>query len=164
MALGGVLQNIYGQTPLNISIVLSLSAVGYLIGALIASRIVLRIGIPRTVGVGAGLMIGGALIMCAVVALGIGSAIALIAGVAIYLAGFGLVFPPSIAGGLSAVAERAGAASSLLGFAPQFSAAILGAIVVTATSSTAWPVAIAVTVISLIVLMFWLALPRSAKA
>lgn len=159
-----VLQNIYGQTPLNISIVLSLSAVGYLIGALIASRIVLRIGIPRTVGVGAGLMIGGALIMCAVVALGIGSAIALIAGVAIYLAGFGLVFPPSIAGGLSAVAERAGAASSLLGFAPQFSAAILGAIVVTATSSTAWPVAIAVTVISLIVLMFWLALPRSAKA
>ena len=44
---------------------------GYLIGALIASRIVLRIEIPRTVGVGAGLMIGGALIMCAVVALGI---------------------------------------------------------------------------------------------
>ena len=42
--------------------------------------------------------------------------------------------------------------------------AILGAIVVTATSSTAWPVAIAVTVISLIVLMLWLALPRSAKA
>ncbi len=159
-----VLQNVYGQTPLNLSFLLSLSAVGYLIGALIASRIVLRIGIARTVGLGAGLMICGALVMCLIVALNVASAIGLIAGVAIYLAGFGLVFPPSIAGGLSAVAERAGAASSLLGFAPQIGAALLGAIVVSATSSTAWPVVIAVTGIALLVLLFWLALPRNAKA
>jgi hypothetical protein len=51
-----------------------------------------------------------------------------------------------------------------LGFAPQFSAAILGAVVVASTSTTAWPVAIAVTAIAVIVLLFWLALPRAVKA
>jgi DHA1 family bicyclomycin/chloramphenicol resistance-like MFS transporter len=159
-----VLQNIYGLTPLTFSGVLSLSAVGYLLGTLIASRIVVRVGIVRTVGFGACVMIAGALVMCLVLALGMKSVIALMAGVAIYLFGFGLLFPTSIAGGLSAVAERAGAASSLLGFAPQFSAAILGAIVVASTSSTAWPVAIAVSAIAVIVLLFWFALPRTAKA
>jgi DHA1 family bicyclomycin/chloramphenicol resistance-like MFS transporter len=124
---------------------------------------VLRVGIARTVGLGACGMIAGALGMCLVLALGVKSGLALIAGVAMYLFGFGLVFPSSIAGGLSAVAERAGAASSLLGFAPQFSAAILGAIVVASTSTTAWPVTIAVTAIAVIVLLFWLVLPR-AKA
>ncbi len=159
-----VLQNIYGLTPLTFSGVLSLSAVGYLLGTLIASRIVVRVGIVRTVGFGACVMIAGALVMCLILALGMKSVIALMAGVAIYLFGFGLLFPTSIAGGLSAVAERAGAASSLLGFAPQFSAAILGAIVVASTSSTAWPVAIAVSAIAVIVLLFWFALPRTAKA
>lgn len=159
-----VLQNIYGLTPLTFSGVLSLSAVGYLLGTLIASRIVVRVGIVRTVGFGACVMIAGALVMCLILALGMKSVIALMAGVAIYLFGFGLLFPTSIAGGLSAVAERAGAASSLLGFAPQFSAAILGAIVVASTSSTAWPVAIAVSAIAVIVLLFWFALPRAAKA
>jgi DHA1 family bicyclomycin/chloramphenicol resistance-like MFS transporter len=125
---------------------------------------VVRVGIVRTVGFGACVMIAGALVMCLVLALGMKSVIALMAGVAIYLFGFGLLFPTSIAGGLSAVAERAGAASSLLGFAPQFSAAILGAIVVASTSSTAWPVAIAVSAIAVIVLLFWFALPRTAKA
>jgi predicted MFS family arabinose efflux permease len=158
-----VLQSIYGQTPLTFSLMLSLSAVGYMIGALIASRIVVRVGIGRTVGAGACAMILGAVAMCLVVALRPDSAIMLIAAVAIYLAGFGLVFPPSIAGGLSAVAERAGSASSLLGFAPQFSAAILSAVVVAATNSTAWPAAIAVSAIAVIVLLFWFGLPRTAK-
>ncbi len=158
-----ILQTIYKLTPLMFSALFSLSAVGYLIGTLIASRIVLRLGIARTVGIGAGVMMVGALSMCAAVGLQPDSVIALIAGVALYLAGFGLVFPLSIAGGLSAAAERAGAASSLLGFAPQFSAAILGAIVVAATGSTAWPPAIAVTGIGLTVLGLWFGLPRAAR-
>ncbi|MET0868632.1 MAG: multidrug effflux MFS transporter, partial [Pseudorhodoplanes sp.] len=103
-----VLQTIYGQTPLTFSVMLGLSAVGYMIGALIASRIVLRVGIGRTVGAGACAMIAGAAAMCVAVAFRPDSAIALITAVAIYLIGFGLVFPPSIAGGLSAVGERAG--------------------------------------------------------
>ena len=158
-----MLQNIYGQTPLTFAVVLSLTAVGYLVGALIASRIVVRLGIPRTVGLGACGMIAGALVMCVAAALGVNSALTLIAGVVIFLVGFGLVFPPSIAGGLSAVAERAGAASSLLGFAPQLGAAILGAVVVAMTTTTAWPVAIAVTGIAVLVLLFWLALPRAKR-
>lgn len=158
-----ILQTLYGHTPIGFAFLLSLSAGGYLLGALIASRVVLRMGIPRTVGLGALGMVGGAGAMGLAVAFAPNSAIALIAAVTIYLAGFGLAYPPAIAGGLSAVAERAGAASSLLGFAPQFSAAILGAVVVGLTSASAWPAAIAVAATALVVVLFWLAVPRARR-
>ncbi len=61
------------------------------------------------------------------------------------------------------VAERAGAASSLLGFAPQFSAAILGAVVVANTGGNAWPATIAVAATAIVVLLFWIVLPRGRR-
>jgi DHA1 family bicyclomycin/chloramphenicol resistance-like MFS transporter len=108
-------------------------------------------------------MAAGAGVICLALAWTPDSSVALIAAITIYLAGFGLAYPPAIAGGLSAVAERAGAASSLLGFAPQFSAAILGAAVVGLTSASAWPAAIAVAATTLVVVLFWLAVPRAPR-
>lgn len=159
-----ILQNIYGLAPLTFSALLSLSSLGYLVGNLIASRIVVRIGIPRTIGIGVVVMIAGCGAMAIAVALAGHSVIALIAAIALYLMGFGLIFSLSIAGGLSAAAERAGAASSLLGFAPQISAAILSAIVVASIRADAWPAAIALGATALVVLLLWLALPRTVRA
>jgi DHA1 family bicyclomycin/chloramphenicol resistance-like MFS transporter len=78
--------------------------------------------------------------------------------VGINLVGFGLLFPQAVAGGLSCAAGRAGAASSLLGFAPQVSAAILSAWVVVQISSGAWPAALAVLAMAVLVLLLWLML------
>ena len=109
-------------------------------------------------------MLAGTIAMCIAVATGAKSPLPFLAGVTIYLAGFGLGYPQATAGGLSAVPGRAGTASSLLGFVPQFSAAALGAGVVAATTETAWPVSIAVLAMTAIVLLLWFFLPRGRRA
>jgi DHA1 family bicyclomycin/chloramphenicol resistance-like MFS transporter len=151
----------YGLTPFMLSVAIAGSAVGYLIGTSIATRIVVRAGIVRTMSMGAAVMLVGALAICAAVALDFDSVVFVAIAVGINLVGFGLLFPQAIAGGLSCAAGRAGAASSLLGFAPQVSAAILSAWVVSKIASGAWPAALAVLVTAVLVLI--LSLPLLLK-
>jgi DHA1 family bicyclomycin/chloramphenicol resistance-like MFS transporter len=151
----------YGLTPFMLSVAIAGSAVGYLIGTSIATRIVVRAGIVRTMSMGAAVMLVGALAICAAVALDFDSVVFVAIAVGINLVGFGLLFPQAIAGGLSCAAGRAGAASSLLGFAPQVSAAILSAWVVSKIASGAWPAALAVLVTAVLVLL--LSLPLLLK-
>jgi DHA1 family bicyclomycin/chloramphenicol resistance-like MFS transporter len=151
----------YGLTPFMLSVAIAGSAVGYLIGTSIATRIVVRAGIVRTMSMGAAVMLVGALAICAAVALDFDSVVFVAIAVGINLVGFGLLFPQAIAGGLSCAAGRAGAASSLLGFAPQVSAAILSAWVVSKIASGAWPAALAVLATAVLVLL--LSLPLLLK-
>lgn len=153
-----VLQNLLGLTPLMFSIMFSLGAIGYLLGAMIATRIVTRAGINRVIGYGAMTMVLGGLVMSAAIATGLGSANVLVAAAAIWLIGLGLVFPQALAGGLSCFADRAGAASSLLGFSPQLVAAAAGTAVVATVGNTAWPLAIGVLTAGALVMVLWLSL------
>ena len=153
-----IYHNRFGLTPFVLSLSISASAVGYLIGTLIATRIVVRQGIVRTMGIGAVVMLAGALAICAAVAIDFDSVIPATVAVGLNLVGFGLLFPQAVAGGLSCAAGRAGAASSLLGFAPQVSAAILSAWVVSKIASGAWPAALAVLAMAVMVLLLWLPL------
>lgn len=148
----------YGLTPFMISLAIAASAVGYLIGTSIATRIVVRAGIVRTMGFGAAVMLAGALAAFAAIAMDLNSVVPVVIAIGINLVGFGLLFPQAIAGGLSCASERAGAASSLLGFAPQVSAAILGAWVVASTAGNAWPAAVAMLAMALLALALWLPL------
>lgn len=152
----------FALTPFMLSLAIAGSAVGYLIGTSIATRIVVRAGIVRTMGYGAAVMLLGSLGLCAAVAFDSNSVIPIVIAVGLNLVGFGLLFPQAIAGGLSCASERAGAASSLLGFAPQVSAAILSAWVVSQIAAGAWPAALAVLAASVLVLLLWL--PLRAKA
>lgn len=153
-----VLQNLLGLTPLMFSIMFSLGAIGYLLGAMIATRIVTKAGINRVIGYGAMTMVLGGLVMSAAIATGLGSANVLVATAAIWLIGLGLVFPQALAGGLSCFADRAGAASSLLGFSPQLVAAAAGTVVVATVGNTAWPLAIGVLTAGALVMVLWLSL------
>jgi DHA1 family bicyclomycin/chloramphenicol resistance-like MFS transporter len=153
-----IYHNRFGLTPFMLSLSISASAVGYLIGTSIATRIVVRAGIVRTMGMGAVLMLAGAIAICGVVAIDFDSPIPATLAVGLNLVGFGLLFPQAIAGGLSCSAERAGAASSLLGFAPQVSAALLSAWAVASIAKSAWPVALAVLAVALVVFVLWLPL------
>ncbi len=158
-----ILQDLYGLTPLAFAIMFLPSAFGYLTGALIASRIVSRIGIDRTIGFGAGALLGGGLAMIATLAVVPHSAFAIVLPVSLYTIGLGLTFPQAMAGGLSPFPERAGAASSLLGFVPQIAAAIAGITVVALLDTTAWPLAVALTLMGALTLLFWL-MSRRAPA
>ncbi len=152
-----ILQDIYGLTPLAFAIAFLPSAFGYLTGTYIASRIVSRLGIDRTIGFGAAALLGGGLTMLITLTLASSSSVlSVVLPMSLYTIGLGLTFPQGMAGGLSPFPDRAGAASSLLGFIPQFFAVVAGVTVVALLDTTAWPLAIAVTAMGALTLLFWL--------
>ncbi|HEY4142860.1 MAG TPA: multidrug effflux MFS transporter [Pseudolabrys sp.] len=152
-----VLQNLYGLTPFNFSVVFAVGSLGYMVGSTISARIVMRFGLDGTLGVGAAMLAAGGLCMVAVVAFGLTSPFALVLPVSVYLAGLGMVLPQSIAGAMTPFPERAGAASSFLGFVQQGGAAACGAIVGTLLGHDAWPLAGAVALMGCSTLAIWLA-------
>jgi DHA1 family bicyclomycin/chloramphenicol resistance-like MFS transporter len=151
-----VLQNLYGLSPFAFGIAFALGSVGYMIGATLAARLVVRLGLDGIIGLGACAVTAGGLAMVAAVALGLTSATSLVLSMAIYLAGLGMVLPQSIAGALTPFPERAGAASSLFGFIQQSLSAICGAAVGWLLGANAWPLAAAVAAMGGATLLIWI--------
>jgi DHA1 family bicyclomycin/chloramphenicol resistance-like MFS transporter len=151
-----ILQDIYGVTPLAFAFYFLPSAFGFLVGTSIASRIVSRIGIQRTIGFGAVALLGGGIAMIVALTVVQASIFSVVLPASLYIVGLGLTFPQAMAGGLTPFPDRAGAASSLLGFIPQIFAGIAGAAVVAVLDKTAWPLAIALTAMGALTMLFWL--------
>jgi MFS transporter, DHA1 family, multidrug resistance protein len=122
-----VMQGVYGLSPLSFGATYAVASAGYLLGTNIAARIVMRLGLDRTIGIGTVALAAGGLAMVAVVALGLANVAWLVGSMTIYLAGFGLAAPQTMAGALTPFPDRAGTASSLLGFAQQSCGAIAAA-------------------------------------
>jgi DHA1 family bicyclomycin/chloramphenicol resistance-like MFS transporter len=151
-----VLQNLYGLSPLHFGIAFALGSVGYLIGTNVATRLVMKIGLDRTIGFGCCALAAGGLGMVASVAFGLTSAVSLVLPVAVYLAGLGMVMPQSVAGAITPFPERAGAASALFGFVQQSVAAMCGATVGVLLGHNAWPIAGAVAFMGVATSLLWL--------
>jgi DHA1 family bicyclomycin/chloramphenicol resistance-like MFS transporter len=150
-----VLQNLYGLSPLEFGLAFGLACIGAVIGAGTAASLVTRIGLDRTIGLGAMALAGGGLGLVAVVELGSSWAPALVLPMAIYHAGLGLAMPQAIAGALTPFPDHAGAASSLVGFVQQTSAALIGAVVGHALGTSAWPLAAAVAAMGAMTFALW---------
>jgi len=155
-----VMQGLYGLTPITFGATYATGAMGYMVGAYTASRIVMRFGLDRTVGVGAAIMAAGGLAMAAVVALDLAHVGWLVGTMTIYLAGMGFALPQTQAGALTPFPDRAGTASSLLGFAQQSSAAITAAAIGLYLGRSAWPVAGTIAVVGCLALLIWAATRR----
>jgi DHA1 family bicyclomycin/chloramphenicol resistance-like MFS transporter len=151
-----VLQNLYGLTPFDFGAAFALGSIGYMTGSALAARIVVRFGLDGVLGVGGCACAVGGLGMVAAVALGLSSSLSLVAPVAIYLAGLGMVLPQGIAGAMTPFPERAGAASSLFGFVQQSAAAVCGAVVGWFLGHSAWPLVLGVAVMGCTTLVLWL--------
>ena len=152
-----VLQNLYRLTPFDFGVAFALGSVGYMTGAALAARIVIRMGLDGVLGLGGCACAVGGLGMVAAVAFGLTSSLSLVLPVAIYLAGLGMVLPQGIAGAMTPFPERAGAASSLFGFVQQSAAAICGAVVGWFLGQSAWPLVLGVAVMGCTTLALWLA-------
>jgi DHA1 family bicyclomycin/chloramphenicol resistance-like MFS transporter len=150
-----VLQDIYGLSALAFGVAFAIAASGYLIGASIAARFVMRWGSGRTMGFGAAAMAGGGLAMVVTVALGAHVAVALVVTAGLYMIGMGMALPQSQAGALLPFPDRAGAAASLFGLCTQTSSATIGAILGHALGDTAWPLAIAMALAGCLGLLLW---------
>jgi DHA1 family bicyclomycin/chloramphenicol resistance-like MFS transporter len=158
-----VLQNLYGLTPFSFGLAFAIGSIGYMIGATLAARLVIRFGLDFTLGIGAGACAAGGLAMMAALAFGLTSAISLVLPVALYLAGMGMVVPQSFAGALTPFPERAGAASSLLGFTQQTAAGLCGAVVGALLGANAWPLATAVAAMGCATFVLWM-MTRALRA
>lgn len=151
-----VLQDLYGLTAFAFGFIFAVGSFGYMAGATIATRLVVRRGLDVTIGFGGVASALGGLGMVAAVALGLKSSLSLVIPMALYLAGLGLVLPQSIAGAMTPFPERAGAASALLGFIQQTAAALCGVAVGHLLGASAWPLAIAVAAMGCASLLLWI--------
>ncbi|MPZ58585.1 MAG: Bcr/CflA family efflux MFS transporter [Rhizobiales bacterium] len=150
-----VLQRLYGLDPFEFGVAFGVSCAGYLVGTLIAAKLVMRSGIGLTIGVGVVAQALGGLSMVLAVALASTSPIWILTAIALYLAGLGFTGPQAMAGALTPFPERAGAASSLFGFVQQSWSAIVGAAVGHLLGNSAWPMAAAIAVMGVMALVIW---------
>jgi DHA1 family bicyclomycin/chloramphenicol resistance-like MFS transporter len=158
-----VLQNLYGLSALGFGVAFAVGSAGYLAGTWIAAHAVTRLGIDRTIGLGGLLLASGGVATMLAPALGLTSAAALVAPVAIFLAGLGFTLPQAQAGALMPFPDRAGTASSLVGVVQQAAGALVGAVVGQMLGQSAWPLAAAIAISGCLALALWL-LTRKARA
>jgi DHA1 family bicyclomycin/chloramphenicol resistance-like MFS transporter len=157
-----VLQGVYGLSAVTFGFTFALGAAGYMVGATIAARLVVRLGLDRTIGVGVIVLAAGGLALAAVVAAGI-PGIWLVAAMALYLAGLGLAMPQAMAGALTPFPDRAGTAASLMGLVQQAVAAVVAAVIGAYLGRSAWPVTGVVLAMSCLTFLLW-ALTRRLRA
>ncbi|MFZ0424987.1 MAG: multidrug effflux MFS transporter [Xanthobacteraceae bacterium] len=155
--------SVYGLSPLVFGVTFAIGAAGYMVGAYIAARIVIRLGLDRTMGIGCATLAIGGLIMAAVVALGLTNVLWFVGAMTIYLAGLGFALPMAMAGALTPFPDRAGTASSLMGFAQQSSAALAAGCIGLYLGHSAWPVAAVVATMGCVAFVIW-ALTRHVRA
>jgi DHA1 family bicyclomycin/chloramphenicol resistance-like MFS transporter len=150
-----VLQGVYGLSAVAFGFTFAIGAAGYMVGAAIAARLVVRLGLDRTMGLGVMLLAIGGAALAAVVAAQIHNGIWLVAAMAIYLAGLGLAMPQAMAGALTPFPDRAGTAASLLGLVQQTVAALVAAIVGNYLGRSAWPVTAVVVTAACLTFLLW---------
>jgi len=151
-----VLQYIYGLTAFRFGVAFAVGSIGYMIGTTYAVRLVMRLGIDRTLGVGCAAMAAGGLGMVAAIVFGLTSAASLVLPMALYLGGMGMVLPQALAGAMTPFPERAGAASALLGFIQQSASALCGALVGWLLDKSAWPLVLVVAAMGGASLLLWI--------
>jgi len=149
-----VLQGVYGLSSVAFGFTFALGAAGYMAGSTIAARLVVRLGLDRTMGLGAMMLAAGGLALAAVVAAGI-AGVWLVAAMALYLAGLGLSVPQAMAGALTPFPDRAGTAASLMGLVQQAVAAFVATFVGNYLGRSAWPVAGVVVAMGCLTLVLW---------
>jgi MFS transporter, DHA1 family, multidrug resistance protein len=149
-----VLQQVYGLSPVAFGLIFALGAAGYMSGAITAARLVVRLGLDRTIGLGVSMLAVGGLALAGVVAAGIPGGW-LVVAMAIYLAGLGLAMPQAMAGALTPFPDRAGTAASLMGLVQQTVAAAVAAVIGGYLGHSAWPMTGVVVVAGCLTFLLW---------
>src|ERR1700747_572266 len=154
---------VYGLSPFIFGVTFAIGAGGFVLGTLVAARIVIRFGLDRLIGIGTAAMAAGGLLMALVVALALSHVLWFVGAMTIYLAGFGFAWPSTMSGALTPFPDRAGTASSVMGLVQQSGAAITAAAVGAYLGHSAWPVASVVAVMGCVSFAIWL-LTRRVRA
>jgi len=155
---------VYGLSPFAFGVTFAVGAAGYVLGTLLAARIVIRFGLDRLIGLGTAAMACGGLLMALVVALALSHVLWFVGAMTLYLAGIGFALPSTMAGALTPFPDRAGTASSVMGLVQQLGAAITAAAVGAYLGHSAWPVAAVVAAMGCVSFAIWLSTRRVRAA
>ena len=161
-----VLIGIHGLTPSQYGLSFSFGVLGFILGTILAQRLVGRRGMDGVIGLGVGCLAAGGLVMLICVLTGFAGPFGVIVPMALYACGVGLVMPQSQASAMMPFPDRAGAASSFTGLCQMLFSACVGLLVGHALKSGALPLPLVMSAIGVAALVLFRASAaiRAAKA
>jgi len=124
-----VLIGIYGLTPVQFGFSFGFGVLGFILGTILAQRLVGRRGMDSVIGIGVAYLAGGGLAMLVCVLTGLGGAAGVVVPMALYACGVGLTMPQAQASAMMPFPDRAGAASSFNGLCQMLLSACVGLLV-----------------------------------
>ena len=161
-----VLIGIYGLTPVQYGLSFGFGVLGFILGTILAQRLVGRRGMDGVIALGVQCLAGGGLLMLLCVLTGFAGPFGVIVPMALYACGVGLVMPQSQASAMMPFPDRAGAASSFTGLCQMLFSACVGLLVGQALKNGALPLPLVMSAIGVAALVLFRASAavRAAKA
>lgn len=142
-----VLMGIYGLSPAVYGLSFGFGVLGYILGTILAQRLVGRRGLDGVIALGVACLAGGGLAMLLCVLTGLGGFLGVVGPMALYACGVGLTMPQSQAAAMMPFPERAGAASSFLGLCQMLFSACVGLLVGKLLKGSAVPLPLVMSVL-----------------
>ncbi|KPF73244.1 multidrug transporter [Bosea sp. AAP35] len=161
-----VLIGIHGLTPVQYGLSFGFGVLGFILGTILAQRLVGARGMDGVIALGVLCLAGGGLMMLVCVLTGFAGPFGVIVPMALYACGVGLVMPQAQASAMMPFPDRAGAASSFTGLCQMLFSACVGLLVGHALKSGALPLPLAMSAIGVAALVLFKASAaiRSPKA
>ena len=161
-----VLIGIHGLTPAQYGLSFGFGVLGFILGTILAQRLVGRRGMDGVIALGVLCLAGGGLAMLLCVLTGFAGPFGVIVPMALYACGVGLTMPQAQASAMMPFPDRAGAASSFTGLCQMLFSACVGLLVGHALKSGALPLPLVMSAIGVAALVLFKASAaiRAAKA
>lgn len=149
-----------GLSPQQYGMLAVFTVVGFLAGSLLAGRLTGRLALTHLVLLGLVIAAAGALATVALAALATPSVLAVVAPMAVFTAGLGIVLPAGMAAAMVPFPRIAGSASALLGFVQMLVAALASAAVGMLPHRSALPMAAVIAACTVLALLGFIILVR----
>ena len=150
-----VLIGIYGLTPPVYGLSFGCMVLGYILGTILAQRLVGSRGLDGVIALGVICLAAGGLAMLVCVASGFGGPFGVILPMALYACGVGLTMPQSQAAAMMPFPDRAGAASSLTGLCQMLLSGCVGLLVGYLLKASALPLPLVLSAIGVATLVLF---------
>lgn len=159
---------VLGYAPREFGFTFSLIMSGHFIGAMIGSRLVFKLGLDRSIRLGAQISFASGVLIAVLAWLDIVSVVAMVVPMFVFMFGSALVMPLATAAAMSPYPKLAGAASSLMGICYLSAGALISYVLGLLFDGTARPLAtsVALSGVATLVLFEFVVrrLPRPADA
>lgn len=150
-----VLIGIYGLTPPVYGLSFGCVVLGYILGTILAQRLVGPRGLDGVIALGVACLAGGGIAMLVCVASGFGGPFGVILPMAVYACGVGLTMPQSQAAAMMPFPDRAGAASSFTGLCQMLLSGCVGLLVGHLLKASALPLPLVMSAIGVAALVLF---------